>query len=208
MKFNLDEIIDSMVDAIKEIPVNDLAYLFATGKSELEFRNQVALKWHRERSEDEVVIREWKRHDLVVLNNNRPSLIMEGKHWIHYDAVSPTKLAKGPKSLKKEMEKDIAKIRKTQKRNPQAIGLISALLFTIDVSQKSDVELSHLHIKYGDYHAQGIKKCGNAEELAGRGRSHLRELMQEYGSLKRRPIEVGKYFGMPVEADLHLLQVE
>ena len=49
MRLDLDEIIDSMVSAIEEIPRNDLAFLFATGKSELEIRNQIALKWHREK---------------------------------------------------------------------------------------------------------------------------------------------------------------
>jgi hypothetical protein len=58
MRLDIDEIIDSMVSAIGEIPINDLAYLFASGKSELEIRNQIALKWHRENLFGEVVSRE------------------------------------------------------------------------------------------------------------------------------------------------------
>ena len=207
MRLDIDEIIESMVSAIGEIPINDLAYLFASGKSELEIRNQIALKWHRENLFGEVVSREWRRHDLVVLTNNEPTLILEGKSWIHYDAVSPTKLAKGPKSIRKEMEKDIAKIRETQKKYPEAVGLISTLLFTVDGTAYSAREFNKFHVKYGKYHNQGIKKLGSAEELAGMGRSKLRELMDQSGNLRRRPIRVGRYFDMPVEVDLHLMAI-
>ena len=207
MRLDLDEIIDSMVSAIEEIPRNDLAFLFATGKSELEIRNQIALKWHREKKFGEVVSREWRRHDLVVLSDNEPTLIIEGKSWIHYDAVSPTKLAKGSKSIREEMEKDISKIRATQKKYPNAHGVISTLLFTIDGTSYSSREFNKFHVKYGTYHNQGIKKLGSAEELAGKGRSKLRELLENRGTLKRRPIKVGKYFGMQVEVDLHLLAI-
>lgn len=207
MRLDLDEVVDSMVSAIEEIPRDDLAYLFATGKSELEIRNQIALKWHREKLFGDVVSREWHRHDLVVLSNNEPTLIVEGKSWIHYDAVSPTKLAKGPKSIREEMEKDSAKIRETQKKYPEALGLISTLLFTVDGSTYSAREFSKFHVKYGTYHNQGIKKLGSADELAGMGRSKLRELMEGRGALKRRPLKVGSYFGMQVEADLHLLAI-
>ena len=208
MTFDLDEIIDSMVSAIDEIPKDDLAYLFATGKSELEIRNQIALKWHREKLFGDVVSREWRRHDLVVLSGNQPTLIVEGKSWIHYDAVSPTKLAKGPKSIRHEMEKDIAKIRETQKKHPEALGLISTILFTVDGSQVNAREYASYHVKYGDYHLQGINKFKSAEELAGMGRSKLRELFEGEGILKRRPVSVGQYFRMPVEVDLHLLAIE
>jgi hypothetical protein len=134
-------------------------------------------------------------------------LILEGKSWIHYDAVSPTKLAKGPKSIRKEMEKDIAKIRETQKKYPEAVGLISTLLFTVDGTAYSAREFNKFHVKYGKYHNQGIKKLGSAEELAGMGRSKLRELMDQRGNLRRRPIRVGRYFDMPVEVDLHLMAI-
>lgn len=207
MSFDLDEIIDSMVNAIDEIPKDDLAYLFATGKSELEIRNQIALKWHREQLFGDVVSREWRRHDLVVMGNNQPTLIVEGKSWIHYDAVSPTKLAKGPKSIRHEMEKDIAKIRETQKRHPEALGLISTILFTVDGSQLNARDFARYHVKYGKYHLQGIKKVGDAHELAGLGRSRLRELIESYGVMKRRPIQIGNYFRMPVQADLYLMAI-
>ena len=155
----------------------------------------------------EVVSREWRRHNLVVLSDNEPTLIIEGKSWIHYDAVSPTKLAKGSKSIREEMEKDISKIRATQKKYPNAHGLISTLLFTIDGTSYNSREFNKFHVKYGPYHNQGIKKLGSAEELAGKGRSKLRELLENRGTLKRRPIKVGKYFGMQVEVDLHLLAI-
>ena len=71
---NIDQLIESIRISSKRISPDDLAYLFATGKSELEFRNLIALQMHDSKKSSEVIAREWHRHDLTVLENNKPKV--------------------------------------------------------------------------------------------------------------------------------------
>ena len=201
-----DDMMTLMVEAIEEIDPDDLAYLFATGKSELEIRNQIALHMHRNAQANQVVSREWNRHDLVVLENGRPRIVVEGKSWIHADAADPHKLTRGDKSILKGLERDLEKLAETSKKHTDARSFVTMVLFTIDLQGCSARQLKEAHIKYAGTHLRGIKKHENAEELAGHGRGALSEILNEYGIVKRHPLNVGHYLGYKVESDFFLLQ--
>ena len=201
-----DDMMTLMVEAIEEIDPDDLAYLFATGKSELEIRNQIALHMHRNAQANQVVSREWNRHDLVVLENGRPRIVVEGKSWIHADAADPKKLLRGDKSVAQGLKGDLKKMANTSKLHRNVSTFITMVLFTIDLQGCSKDQLKEAHIKYAASHLRGIKKHEDAEELAGGGRGALSQLLNEYGVVKRHPLNVGKYLRFQVEADFFLLQ--
>jgi len=201
-----DDMMTLMVEAIEEIDPGDLAYLFATGKSELEIRNQIALHMHRNAQSNQVVSREWNRHDLAVLEFGRPRIVMEGKSWIHADAADSHKLTRGDKSILKGLERDLEKLAETQEKNTDVNSFITMVLFTIDLQGCSAKQLKEAHIKYAGTHLRGIKNHADAEELAGRGRGALSQFLNEYGIVKRHPLNVGQYLRFKVEADFFLLQ--
>jgi hypothetical protein len=201
-----DDMMKLMVEAIQEIDPDDLAYLFATGKSELEIRNQIALHMHRNAQANQVVSREWNRHDLAILEYGLPRIVVEGKSWIHADAADPHKLTRGDKSILKGLERDLEKLTETSKEHTDARSFVTMVLFTIDLQGCSARQLKEAHIKYAGTHLRGIKQYENAEELAGRGRGDLSQLLNEYGIVKRHPLNVGQYLRFQVEADFFLLQ--
>ena len=201
-----DDMIKLMVEAIQEIDPDDLAYLFATGKSELEIRNQIALHMHRNAQANQVVSREWNRHDLAILEYGRPRIVVEGKSWIHADAADPHKLTRGDKSILNGLERDLEKLTETSKEHSDARSFITMVLFTIDLQGCSARQLKEAHIKYAGTHLRGIKQHKDADELAGRGRGALSQLLNDYGIVKRHPLNVGQYLQFQVEADFFLLQ--
>ena len=201
-----DDMMQLMLEAIAEIAPDDLAYLFATGKSELEIRNQIALYMHRNAQSNQVVSREWNRHDLAVLENGRPRIVIEGKSWIHADAADSKKLSKGDKSVAHGLKGDLKKLANTQKLHPNVSTFITMILFTIDLQGCSKDQLKEAHIKYAATHLRGIKKHEDAEELTGHGRGALSAVLNDYGVIKRHPLNVGQYLRYKVEADFFLLQ--
>jgi hypothetical protein len=79
------------------------------------------------------------------------------------------------------------------------------LNFSIDVRELDDTSFKNADIKYENTHRHGLEKYGTLEDLAGNGRSRISELLSNYGTVKRAPIHVGRYLGMPIEADFYLL---
>lgn len=203
-----DPLMKIMVEAISEIAPDDLAYLFATGKSELEIRNQIALYLHRNCQENQIVTREWKRHDLAILEHGEPILLIEGKSWIHTDAVNPGKLFSGSKSIIAGLESDIKKMHTTKEKYPSINTYITTILFTVDVQRASKKRIQDSAITYADSHLRGIKAHENAIELAGRGRGALSSALTSYGIVKRAPLNTGYFHEFKVEADFFLLKPE
>jgi hypothetical protein len=202
-----DEFMTLMMEAVETINPDDLAYLFATGKSELEIRNQIALYLHRNRQDSQVISREWNRHDLAVLEQGKPRILVEGKSWVHTNAAESKKLVDGDKSILHALKTDISKLKKTQEQFNSVSMFITIVLFTVDVHGQSKDRLQNAHIKYASTHARGIKNHKDAEELEGRGRGALSQLLAEYGIVKRQPLKVGQYLDFRVSADFFLLQL-
>jgi hypothetical protein len=94
----------------------------------------------------------------------------------------------------------------TAKLHRNVSNFITMVLFTIDLQGCSKDQLKEAHIKYAGTHLRGIKNHADAEELAGRGRGALSQFLNEYGIVKRHPLNVGQYLRFKVEADFFLLQ--
>jgi hypothetical protein len=201
-----DELMAHFLDGIHKIEPDDLAFLFATGKSELEIRTQIALHLNRIKGINQTISREWNRHDLAVLEDGLPAIVVEGKSWLHADAVYEKKLMHGEKTILNGLQEDIRKITKTADKFPHLVPYITMLNFSIDVRELDDTSFKNADIKYENTHRHGLEKYGTLEDLAGNGRSRISELLSNYGTVKRAPIHVGRYLGMPIEADFYLLR--
>ncbi len=200
-----DSVMSIFQDAIHYMNADDLAFLFATGKSELELRTQIALHLNREKDFNQTVAREWNRHDLALFHNGLPVVVVEGKSWLHADAVNQKKLMKGSKSIRHGIEEDLKKLEKSYNSFPELNTYITMLNFSIDVRRRDD-SYKNAEIKYESTHLKGLKEFGSLEDLAGHGRSRITNLLGEYGTVKRIPLKVGSYLNMPMEADFYLLQ--
>ena len=200
-----DLLMELMLEAIHKVTPSELALLFATGKSELDIRTLIVQYLHKQSNGLFVATREWNLHDLAVLEDGQPILAVEGKSWIHRNATNPEKLNDGDKSIKWGFEKDLNKLLELRSKYPSVNIYLSTILFSIDVSGLSQSEIDNLAIKYGSEHRLGIQEQGNFENLTGMGRSKLTEFLQPYGTVKRLPINTGKYHGLDVWADLFLL---
>ena len=200
-----DSVMSHFQDAIHFMHADDLAFLLATGKSELEIRTQIALHLNREKDFNQSVAREWNRHDLALFHNGLPVVVVEGKSWLHADAVNEKKLMKGSKSIRHGIEEDLKKLEKSYNTFPELSTFITMLNFSIDVRRRDD-SYKNAEIKYESTHLKGLKEFGSLEDLAGNGRSRISNLLSEYGTVKRIPIKVGSYLNMPMEADFYLLQ--
>ena len=202
---DIDSIMNTFERAIAEVDPDDLAFLFATGKSELEIRDQIALYLNRHREPNQVIAREWLRHDLAIFENGLPQVIVEGKSWLHADAINEKKLMKGPKSIRHGLEEDLKKLEKSYNTFLELNTYITMLNFSIDV-RRLDMSYENADIKYEKTHLKGLQEFGNLEDLAGHGRSRISNLLSDYGTVKRIPLKVGSYLNMPMEADFYLLQ--
>jgi hypothetical protein len=208
LQIDPDSLMSSMMSAINEIDPDDLAFLFASGKSELEIRNQIGLHLHRITNSDQIVTREWLRHDLAILEHGEPKLLIEGKSWIHADAVNPSKMHSGKKSIVYGLEQDMRKMLKTEKKFTEINKFITIILFTVDVERATKARAKEAAITYADSHRSGIKAHENAIELAGRGRGVLSDLLSRYGVVKRSSLNTGYFHEFRVEADFFLLKPE
>lgn len=205
---NIENLSEICMKAIHEINPDDLAFLFATGKSELEIRTQIAIYLNRHRGSREIIAREWNRHDLAIIIDGEPTLLIEGKSWLHADVVKRSKLLKGSKSIKSGLEEDIKKLKLTHKNHPRVNCFISMINFSIDVNALDSKKHKNVHLKYEKTHRQGLKGYGSLSELASAGRSQVTELLNKYGNVKRTPILVSEYLNVGIIADFYLLQID
>ena len=203
---NLESMMNLMVSAIGEINPDDLAFLFATGKSELEIRNQIALNLNRRSQGNQIVAREWHRHDLAVLEFGIPRILVEGKSWIHADAVSPAKMYATNKSIIAGLESDIKKMIHTEENHEYVNKFITMLLFTVDVQDSPKKRVQEAAITYADSHRRGIDARGDVSMLSSYGRRALSELLEKYGLFKCTTLNTGTFQEFKVVADFFLLQ--
>jgi hypothetical protein len=205
---DLDELARMSEDALKLIHPDDLAFYFASGKSEGVIRDHIATFMHKNLSlsGSEYVTREWKRHDLAVIYNDEPLILIEGKSWIYHDAYRKGKLLTDKNSILNGALRDAKKLIEAKKRYDFTEIYISTILYGVDTS--ANRERSNMGITYYDSHAQGIKSAGNFNDLNGIGRSHLTRVHQAFGTTKRFPLRTGTYHSMQVEADMFLTRIE
>jgi hypothetical protein len=205
---DLDELARMFEDALKFIHPDDLAFYFASGKSEGIFRDHIATFMHKNLSLSgpKYVTREWNRHDLAVIYEDEPLILIEGKSWIYDDAYRKGKLLTSKKSIFNCALRDAEKLIEAKKRYGLTEIYISTILYGVDVS--TNRERSKMGVTYFDLHAHGINSAGNFNDLNALGRSHLTQLHEAIGTTKRFPLRTGTYHGMQVEADMFLTRIE
>jgi hypothetical protein len=205
---DIDQLAKLAESAFKEESPKDLAFMFATGKSEGYLRDVLGayLNKHLELESFEHVTREWKKHDLSIMDGNMPLLIIEGKSWISHDAYRLSKLLTDKKSIFNGSCSDALKLMETKKKFPYARVFISTVIYGVDVDQVIDYE--KYNITYADSHAKGLLSAGTFDELVETARSHATLFHLEFGKTRRFPLEVGSYHGMQINADFYLTEIE
>jgi hypothetical protein len=200
----------SAIKAGQSLDESAMAFLYSTGKVELVLRNLLAAELVNTLmlSRDEQIEREWKRHDLVLLKGKKATHIIEGKAWLHADVTHPTKLDRGGAEIKVAFEKDLLKIRNTQLEHPEAIGYITIILSSIDVSN-CGTQLSKL-VSYPNLHKRGIKDAGNFENLHSTAQNLLTDFLNnrpEVLGIKHERLFTGKHLEMEVWVDFFVAEL-
>jgi len=203
---------EMMLEAANQIHPDDIAYLFATGKSELFLRDILASYMSRTLGLDgrhQFIGREWKRHDLIINDGMHPRAIIEGKSYIHKDAANKGRLRKGKKSvladLKRDSKKSFETLHKYLGHAEDVPVIFTTVLFTVDIPQ--DWENDYGQVTYSEYHQPYIKKFGSSENLISAGNKALLELFNENGKAHQVRLNSGKYQGMQVTVDFFALRV-
>ena len=207
-KLNPEFIAKAMNFALGNTPPNDLAYLLATGKSELNLRDQLAIHLNKtlEFGEDEFVGREWRKHDLTINRGKSPLALIEGKSYIHYDAANKMHLENGKNTIKHDLERDLEKCHHSNKKSKLETKIFfTAILFTVEALNPEDYR--HGDLTYGTYHRQGIRRFGTLPALRQEGNENLSGLLSRYGTTHHVELSPGHYRNLAVVADFHVLQV-
>jgi len=205
---DLDDLARMSEDALRLIDPDDLAFYFASGKSKGLIRDHIATFMHKNLSLSgpEYVTRKWKRHDLAVVYEDEPLVLIEGKSWIYHDAYRKSKLLSDKNSILNGALRDAKKLIEAKKRYDLTEIYISTILYGVDTSLNH--ESSKMGVTYYDSHAQGIKSAGSFHDLNGIGRSHLTQLHQAFGPTRRFPLRTGRYHGMSVDADMIITRID
>ena len=205
------EIGSLMKEAFESVDLSTLAYIYATSKSELYARDLLAshINLNHKLPNGYFVGREWKRHDLAIVKDGTPILIVEGKANTHFDAANPHKLRVGDKSMKAAAKKDIKKSQSTLKNyygDENAVPIIfTNLLFGIDLDPNYDLKSGQ--IGYAKDFRSAIKKSGDFDSLVIQGRSGLQGLLENFGDVSSIFLECGEYDGMRVVLDFYAVKV-
>jgi hypothetical protein len=205
---------EMMLEAGNQIHPDDIAYLFATGKSELFLRDILAAYMSRTLSLDgrnQYIGREWKRHDLIVNDRLHPLAIIEGKSYIHKDAANNVRLLKGEKSIAADLKRDSQKSRKTLRKylgkaEREGIVIFTTVLFTVDIPEDWDSDYGQ--VTYSKYHQSYIKKFGGSKNLIEAGNSALGDLLSKYGQVHQVRLNSGLFQGMQVTVDFFALKLD
>ena len=204
-------IAEMMVEATASYHPDDLAYLFATGLSENVLRDALSAYMHRTLGLDnhQFVGREWKKTDITIHDGAHPLAFIEGKAYLHKDAADPGRLKKNLKSIKRDLEKDIAKSRKALNeilgKDHGAKNFFTVALSTTHIPD--DYHIGYGNITYAKYHREWFKKLGTPENVIIAGNKELINLLSAYGTVEHVRLKTGNYSGIPVTVDFFVLDV-
>jgi len=199
------QVVSLMKEAFAKVNPQSLAYLYATGKSELYARDLLSsyLNSSPDLPQNYFVGREWKRHDMTINNGPKPVLIVEGKSNTHYDAADIGRLLKNKMNMRKSAKDDLEKSGETLKalygRKDAVPIVLTNLLFGIDLNPAYDLKL--YEIGYADQFRKAIKKHGGFNEMVDKARTNVKNMLSEFGDVAYTSIECGTYRNMKVVID-------
>jgi hypothetical protein len=205
------QIASFMQQAFAQVDPKSLAYLYATGKSELYARDLLSSFINNlpDFPNNYFVGREWKRHDMTINNGELPVLIVEGKSNTHYDAANKGRLLKNDTNMRKSVQDDVRKskdtLRKAYGKKGAAPIVITNLLFGVDLDPKYDLKL--YEIGYAAEFRKAIKKHGSFDQMVENARTGVKDMLSEFGEVAYAPIECGTYRGMRVVIDFFAMKV-
>lgn len=207
IQMDLDRLSKIAEDAFKAIYPTDLGFLFASGKSEGFLRDQFGLYMSRnlQLAGVEHVTREWKKHDLAIMDGSYPMVVIEGKSWICHDSYRKSKLLMDKKSIFSGAINDVKKLLDTKEQYPKVSIYISTIVYGVNTSMNRD--FGRFSITYGDSHNTGIQSAGSFSNLVRISRIHTTTLHSAFGPTRRFPLKVGGFHGMDVEADFFLTKI-
>jgi hypothetical protein len=204
---NLDELTYMAEDCFRSINPDDLAFLFASGKSEGFLRDQLGayLSQKLETNNYEHVTREWNKHDLAIMDGKVPIVLIEGKSWICHDAFRKSKLLRDKKSIYQGSLYDVQKLIDTRNRFSNVSIFITSIIYGVDTSMEPN--FTKFNVTYGYSHDKGVQGAGNFSTLVQVSRRHCLNVHKAFGSTKSFPLKTGTYNGMKVEADFFITEI-
>ena len=218
MRFEISPqiLVDYQVKACGRLPAEYIAYLFTTGKNELFLRDLLAAELQNNfgLQDHEYIAREWVMkgvtkhpHDLAFIDGQHIKFLVEGKSWIHNDALDVVKL-NNPKSYVLDgINPDIQKIRETLKDFGDVKGFLSTILYSIDVGDEERHNYPNNPITYAQKHKSGVKACGSFDKLVETGRKNYLELISSFGTVASATILDSACDGMRVVADFFVVEI-
>lgn len=195
-------------DAFKNVDPMSLAFLFASGKSEGYLRDQLGIFLSSKMPlvGEEHVTREWKKHDLAIMDGNEPVALIEGKSWICHDAYRRSKLLTDKKSIFSGALNDVKKLLETKDKYPNVKIFISTIIYGVNTGMQSNYE--RFNITYADSHNKGILSAGSFPKLVDVSRFNASTLHKAFGPTQEFPIQLGRYHGMDVHAIFFLSEIQ
>jgi len=183
----------------------DLAYLTLSGKVELPIRDHLAA-WCASNFPDVTAAREWRFHDLALLGDAGPEVIIEGKLWGSFNVLNDSKLMSRSEhhGIRGAMEKDIQKIVKTS-RESACKGFISTLIMGIDVSAVSG--RNQQAVKYLPYWLKVGHRAGTMMETQSAACCALSNFASNYGQTETAEVFSGAAYGAQVTLSVVVTQV-
>jgi hypothetical protein len=204
--FTSKEIAEFTRESLEKTEANDLAYLAVTGKIELPIRDALGA-WITKKFPNLTAAREYKRRDLVLLEDGTPITVIEGKLWISFEANFPNKLhnLNSKDGLVTASMGDIAKMRELS-RTTGCEMFISTALFAADIRELDNRHLPA--IKYPNWHRRGLAGSISLDEAHNQGVVNYLEAVTQFGSCASVRLFEGQVFDMRVLADVVICKIE
>ena len=208
---SISNLASAYLESARLIDSDSLAYALSTGKCELLVRDLVAAKLDMSFDSNKLsfVAREWKKHDLTIFVDDQPTTIIEGKAWIHADALSSNKLHGGKKPMLLEMMKDVEKIKQTRNLFPRVQGFLTTLLVTCD-SLGRDFGKNN-PVTYDYYHRNKIKQFGSRDTMIDNSNKTFTSFISErFPDCQAKNLKYfeSDYRDMYVRADLFIIEIK
>ncbi len=176
----------------------ELAFFGLTSKSELQYRDRVALGLYRKLFDKYNVVREWKKCDLAILEKitNKPIALIEFKVCYSCDLYKPSTRKEYVDAIKKDIEKSkLISVSDTE---------IYSILFVVKPKDIIPNELKDV-VKYWPAINAGLNKCGDADIVEILGED---DLGNDFNNLEIKYLRIDKAYGITCGLDYCIITPE